>query len=159
MEEGDEQRFVDYSGQLADQIESVLSGWVERSVRNRVEASGRTFDAELAASAVAAGERCREEIAPQVRALLVTDLDEQRSTPLSILRAATSYATEVLLAAGVAPVQRDEFQARAFPSDVYALSPASFSDVDEALGEPGLVWGAAKAHVHLARRRNSVGPD
>ena len=65
MEEGDEQRFVDYSGQLADQIESVLSGWVERSVRNRVEASGRTFDAELAASTVAAGERCRDEIAPQ----------------------------------------------------------------------------------------------
>jgi hypothetical protein len=36
---------------------------------------------------------------------------------------------------------------------VYDLTPASFADVDPALHEPGLVWGAAKAHVHLARRR------
>ena len=42
---------------------------------------------------------------------------------------------------------------RAFPDDVYDLAPASFADVDPALHEPGLVWGAAKAHVHLARRR------
>jgi hypothetical protein len=42
---------------------------------------------------------------------------------------------------------------RSFPDDVYDLTPASFADVDPALHEPGLVWGAAKAHVHLARRR------
>ena len=39
---------------------------------------------------------------------------------------------------------------RNFPDDVYDLSPATFADVDPALHEPGLVWGAAKAHVHLA---------
>ena len=157
--EGDEQVFAEYSRQLADQIEHVLADWVVMSVRTRVEASGATFDGGIAESAAAAGARCRDEVAPQVRALLSTDLDDQRSTPLAILRAATTYATEVLSDAGIPPVPRDEFEVRAFPSDVYAMSPASFADVDESLGEPGLVWGAAKAHVHLARRRTSGGPN
>jgi hypothetical protein len=59
----------------------------------------------------------------------------------------------VLRAAGVPPVRRDEFAEHAFPDDVYDLAPASFADVDPSLHEPGLVWGAAKAHVHLSRRR------
>jgi hypothetical protein len=50
-------------------------------------------------------------------------------------------------------VARDEFSLRNFPDDVYDLTPASFADVDPELHEPGLLWGAAKAHVHLARRR------
>jgi hypothetical protein len=50
-------------------------------------------------------------------------------------------------------VPRDEFSVRSFPDDAYDLSPASFADVDPALHEPGLAWGAAKAYVHLARRR------
>ena len=49
-------------------------------------------------------------------------------------------------------MERDEFQVRAFPDDVYDLTPATFADVDPALGDPGLEWGA-QAHVHLARRR------
>ena len=62
------------------------------------------------------------------------------------------HATDVLASAGARPVARDEFSARHFPDDVYDLTPASFADVDPALHEPGLVWGAAKAHVHLTRR-------
>ena len=38
-------------------------------------------------------------------------------------------------------------------ASLYDLSPASFADLAPALKEPGLVWGAAKAHVHLSRRR------
>ena len=60
---------------------------------------------------------------------------------------------QVLADAGVPPIVRDEFEERAFPDDVYGLAPASFADLDPALREPGLVWGAAKAHVVLARRR------
>ena len=37
---------------------------------------------------------------------------------------------------------RDEFLERQFPGDPYQLGPAAFSDADEALHEPGLVWGA-----------------
>ena len=37
--------------------------------------------------------------------------------------------------------------------DVYGLAPASFADVDQSLYEPGLEWGAAKAHAHLTRHK------
>lgn len=155
MAEGDDLLLAEYAGALADAIEVALPAWVVRSVEQAAQAAGLPADDELRAAAVAAGERCRAEVAPQVRALLMSDLDTQRSTPLALLRAATSYATAVLAAAGVPEVPRDEFDVRAFPADVYALSPASFADVDESLREPGLVWGAAKAHVHLARHRPS----
>ena len=65
------------------------------------------------------------------------------------------WATQVLDAEGVAPVARDPFAQRQTPDDAYDLTPASFADIDPGLAEPGLVWGAAKAHVHLARRRRA----
>jgi hypothetical protein len=59
----------------------------------------------------------------------------------------------VLRAAGVPPVVRDEHQERLFPEDVYDLAPANFADVDPALAEVGLAWGAAKAFEHLQRHK------
>ena len=88
-----------------------------------------------------------------MRALLLLDVEEQRVNPLALLRRAVSYPTDVLRGAGVPPVVRSEFDERAFPDDVYALTPASFADIDPALHEPGILWGAAKAHAHLQRRR------
>jgi hypothetical protein len=105
-------------------------------------------------AAAAAGRRARAEIGPRVRALLDSDVDEQRTTPLALLRAAVSYPTGVLRDAAVAPVERDEVQERLFPDDVYGLTPATFADVDLALAEPGMVWGASKAWVH--RQRHGV---
>ena len=32
--------------------------------------------------------------------------------------------------------------------------PATFADLDPDLGSAGIAWGAAKAHVILARRRS-----
>jgi hypothetical protein len=80
-------------------------------------------------------------------------VDQQATGPLALLREAVRYPTAVLADAGVPPVVRDEFAVRAFPDDAYGLAPAAFADVDPSLHEPGLVWGAAKAHVVLARRR------
>ena len=91
--------------------------------------------------------------AREVRHLLSLDVDAQRTNPLSVVRSAVRYPTEVLRSAGVPPVRRDEFAERAFPDDIYDLSPASFADVDPSLHEPGVVWGAAKAHIHLTRHR------
>ena len=68
---------------------------------------------------------------------------------------AARYPTEVLRAAGVEPVERDEMQERLFPQDVYDVAPATFADVDPALAEPGLAWSAAKAWTH--RRRHGAG--
>jgi hypothetical protein len=110
---------------------------------------------EVLEEARVAGERARAEIGIEVRALLAQDVDDQRANPLAVVRRAVRYPTAVLRTAGVPSVVRDEFDERAFPDDVYALTPASFADVDPSLHEPGLLWGAAKAHAHLMRRRTT----
>lgn len=152
-DEADEAALERYADELAEGLVAQLAGWTVRSVAHVCELVGRPFDDELRSAATRAGERCRDEVGPALRQLLRTDVDQQRTSPLALLRSAVVHPTGVLEAAGVAPLPRDEFDARAFPDDVYGLSPVSFADVDPSLTEPGLRWGAAKAHVHLARRR------
>lgn len=153
----DERVLAQYADELADGIEAHLADWTVRSVQGACTRAGVRPDDQLHAEAVAAGERCRDEVAPQVRALLQRDVDDQRTGPLSLLRRAVVHPTAVLAAAGVPPVERDEFDRRVMPEDRYGLAPATFADLDESLAEPGLRWGAAKAHVHLARRRRTAG--
>jgi hypothetical protein len=142
-----------YATALADAIDGALAGWVERSVRTRLEDWQGYVPDDMAAAARQAGQQARDEAGPQVRHLLATDVDQQSTTPLALLRRAVRFPTAVLERANVPPVVRDEFAERAFPEDRYDLAPATFADVDPALAEPGLAWGAAKAHVVLTRRR------
>jgi hypothetical protein len=145
---------VDYGRVLADAIDAAIPAWVVRSIEGRWrDWTGADAGADLLEAARAAGERAGAEVGPAARALLLLDVDEQRVNPLALIRRAVSHPTAVLRAAGVPPVMRDEFDERAFPDDIYGLTPASFADVDPALHEPGLLWGAAKAHAHLVRRR------
>jgi hypothetical protein len=137
---------------LADAVEVALSRWVERSVTRIVVAwQGGPPDAAVVAASRAAGRRAAAEVGAEVRSLLAADIDEQWTTPLSLLRGAVRYPTEVLEDAGVPPVARDPIQERLLPGDIYDLSPANFADVDVSLAEPGMVWGAAKALAHRRR--------
>ena len=131
---GDHDRFVAHGLALVDAVDVAIEGWV-------------------VAQAADAAARCRHDIVPRLRALVVLDLDSQPTTPLEILRNAGSYPTAVLAAAGVAPIRRDDFDERRDPDDVYGVAPVAFADLGAAVGAAGIVWGAAKAHVHLARRR------
>jgi hypothetical protein len=146
-----------YAADLANAVESALPGWVERSV-DRVMAAWRgATPAETADAAARAGRQASAEIAPAVRAVLEADIDEQRTTPLAVVRTAVSYPTSVLAAAGAPPVERDSFAIRSFPDDAYDLTPASWVDVDPNLESPGLAWGAAKAFEHR-RRHGGTAP-
>lgn len=149
----DEAALARYGERLADGVEAALPGWVERSVERLARAWAGRLDPGVAEAARAAGADARAEVGPRVRALLALDLDEQRTNPLALLREAVRFPTVVLRQAGVPPVERDEVAERQLPDDPYDLTPTSFADLDPALHEPGLEWGAAKAHVHLARRR------
>jgi hypothetical protein len=141
-----------YARALADGIEHALPGWVERSVERIMTAWAGSVPAEVAQQARAAGRQAAEEVGPRVRALLEADIDEQRSTPLAILRgAAVRYPTGVLVAAGVPPVVRDAAAEELFPDDGYDLVPASFADLSPELAETGLYWGAAKAFEYKRR--------
>lgn len=143
-----------YAATLADGVEAALPVWVVATVR-RVYRAQMVADApaEVIADAGQAGTAAAADVGPRVRALLATDIDDQTTNPLSIVRTATRYPTEVLQRAAVPPIDRDAAAQRQFPDDLYDATPAFFADLDPELHEPGLIWGAAKAHIHLARRR------
>jgi hypothetical protein len=133
--------------ELVDAVNAVIGDWVVRCIESRMS----TFDRSMAEAAAA---RATDDVTRELRALLAVDVDEQTSNPMAVLRAAVRFPTSVLHAVGAPPVRRDEFAERAFPDDVYDLTPASFTDVDVSLHEPGLRWGAAKAFAHLHRRHH-----
>lgn len=159
LDADDASRLHAYAMELAEGIDAALPEWVERSVGRVHDAwlasgAGRPEDNErLRVAAREAGALAQTEIGPQVRELLALDIDRQRGNPLALVRRAVPFPTEVLRMAGVPPVARDAQAEAHFPDDLYDLTPASFADLDPALHEPGLLWGAAKAHVHLRRRR------
>ena len=143
----------DHATALADGIEAAIPAWVERSTRRVLGDQGIPVDAALADDIAGAAEAARADGAPRVRALLLSDVDDQAGNPLAIVRSLVRHPTVVLRRAGARPVVRVEFDERSFPDDVYGLTPASFADLDPSLHDPGMTWGAAKAYVHLARRR------
>jgi hypothetical protein len=147
----------DYAKALADGIDASLPTWVVRCVLTLMMAWAGEVPPDVALAAEEAGQRARTEIGGAIRRLLDADIDEQRTTPLALLRAAVRYPTEVLEAAGVPGLERDRFAEEAFPDDIYDLSPARFADIDPALAEVGLAWGASKAFAHK-RRHAGPGP-
>jgi hypothetical protein len=149
----DDEAFAAYGAALVEAVDAVLEGWVLRCVERILTAWGGEPDPNVLAAAADAAGVARVEVVAELRALLALDADEQRANPLAVLRSAVRYPTAVLHDAGVPEVVRDEFAVRAFPADVYGLVPASFSDIDPLLHDVGIEWGAAKAHIHLSRRR------
>jgi hypothetical protein len=147
--ERDEATLQRYAAELADAVERELPGWVLRSVERRLGA----VPPAIQDRAAAAGLEAVRDVGSRVRQLLELDIDAQWTNPLAVLRSAVRYPTEVLEQAGAGRPARDRDAERLHPDDPYDLTPASFADISAALHEPGLVWGAAKAHVHLARRR------
>lgn len=137
----------EYADALSDAVDQALPGWVQRSVLSRIPDAGP----EVTEAAREAGRRAQQEVGGELRRLLSADVDEQWTNPLALLRSAVRYPTEVLRAAGVAPVEREDFNRDRFPDDDYGLTPATWSDIDPALVDPGIAWGAAKAFTFKAR--------
>ena len=95
--------------------------------------------ARLDADAVTAGDAAAARVGASLREFFSTPPDQQRTTPLEIVRTATREVTEVLAAAGIPPVERD---------DEYDVTPATLADLgDDELGPLQLAWGLAKAKV------------
>ena len=152
MEEG--------AARLVDGVERLGAAWVVAAVTGIVDAwadaSGDGFDpatrSDTLAAARAAGDAAVTRVAAELRAFFATDVAAQRETPLVIIRSLRQEATAVLTAAGIPEVERDEFETRSFPDDVYGIvlkSPAELGDED--LGGALLAWGMGKANALRAR--------
>ena len=98
-----------------------------------------------------AGEQAAGRVAGELGELLALDPEKQRATPLEIIRTAVVEPTEVLAAAGMPDVVRDEFDERAWPEDRFGLVPRTLRDLDPDLAAVHFAWGVAKAAVLRAR--------
>ena len=94
-------------------------------------------------------------LADPLARLLSADMDEQRGTPLTLLRSAHRPLTDLLARLGVPYATRDDADRTANPDDVFAVAPRTFGDLGEAVHDAGLRWGVAKAFAHRARHRDS----
>jgi hypothetical protein len=147
-----------YGAALIAAIEVALPAWVLRCVTDRWTAfHGDAPPPELLAAAAAAAATAVDQVVPELRTLLALDVAVQPTNPLALVRRAVVHPTRVLAEAGIPPVVRDAQAERMFPDDAYDLVPGAFADLDPAVHDPGLHWGAAKAHV-LLRRRREAGP-
>jgi hypothetical protein len=125
------------------QVARVLDAWRQLDEGARAEAD---------AHARVAGAAAARRVVADLRALLAVDPAEQVATPLEVVRTAVREPTAVLAGVGVPPVERDEFDERAFPDDRYGLVPRTLGDLgDDALAPLHLAWGIAKATLLRAR--------
>src|SRR3954468_21509618 len=143
----------EYSAALASAVEAALPGWVRRCVIGRLTAAGGVTTPAAEELIAEAQSNALQTTIPELHGFLELDVDQQRTNPLAVLRRAVRFPTEVLAQLGVPPIRRSPFDQENFPDDIYGLSPATWSDIDESIHEPGLVWGAWKAKTVLDRRR------
>lgn len=126
---------------ILDGVERLGAQWVVRTV---VAVAGPAA-ADLTGEARRAGAAAATRVAGQLRELFAAPPEEQRATPLEIVRTLRHEATAVLAGAGIPAVERDPFEARSFPDDVYAIVPRSLADLgDEELGPLLVAWGMGK---------------
>jgi len=147
----DTERLAAIAAHLAEVLADAAEPWARARLADRLGPIGaEPGPANEVDAAVAA---YRDAVVPALRALLGTDIDAQRTTPLSILRDAVPLLHPPLEAAGVPEAVRDDLDRARDPDDRWALAPATWSDLGPEVADAGITWGAAKAHVHLARRR------
>jgi hypothetical protein len=149
-------RLAEASDAIVTGVERALPGWVVARATDLADWWGgldAAASAVLVAHARAAGAAAAARVGEELRALFATPPEAQRTTPLEVVRGATREVTSVLRTAGVPPVVRDGFDERAFPDDVYGVTPRTLSDLgDDDLGPWQLAWGMAKAQVLRAGR-------
>jgi hypothetical protein len=141
----------DPAAMLLDTARRVVPGWL-REVTVDAARRGGVEAAQIEPHIDIVVERASAELLERLDVLLGTDVDEQRTTPLSLLRESVRAPTQLLHELGAIPPTSPD--ADRFPDDVYRLGPATWSDVHPSLHEPGLTWGAWKAMTVLSRRRD-----
>lgn len=143
--------------QLVEAAVAALPGWVERSVVGRLPPAlddARSADLMILVetAGAAAADEGRRGLEDAVRREPGID---HGPAPLQVLRSLVSHPTAVLRSLEIPEPERAPFDRQAFPDDVYDLSPATWADIDPALHEPGIAWGAATAYLHKIQRPSS----
>jgi hypothetical protein len=143
----------DPPGDLLAVAQRVTADWLRRSVEVTARRGGIAADSIDGAELEALVDRTSGRILDDLADLLARDVDDQPTNPLTIFRSALDEITGFLQLHKVPIPPIDRFVAERFPDDPYQLGPATWSDIDDELHTPGLIWGAWKAKTVLDRRR------
>jgi hypothetical protein len=141
---------------IVEGVERELPSWAVRGVVRILDAWGRIDPptrVQADRDAEAAGAAACTRVVGELRVLFAIDAEQQRATPLQVVRTAHREPTALLESLGIPHVVRDEFDERSWPDDVYGLVPHTLGDLgDPDLGPLHLAWGMAKTGVLRARR-------
>lgn len=148
-----------YGIALADAVQAAITSFVTRTVQDRSTACGTSIgrvstpeNSDSLTTVVAKlGLSVTSAVDTALRVFLTSDVDAQRTTPLSIIRHEMGPVTELLRSVGCAHANRDPFDESAFPDDVFGIGPYAWQDFGEEVHDAGLRWGAAKAMAHRQR--------
>ncbi|NNE95379.1 MAG: hypothetical protein HKN24_05070 [Acidimicrobiales bacterium] len=140
---------------LRDALARRVPQWAAAVVESLSPEPGSTASDDAAARVRTMAEA---ETVPELERLLGSDIDAQWCSPLDIVRKLVPAITDALDRLGAEPRSRDPRSLELMPHDTYAITPATFADIHPSLHEPGLAWGAAKAHVHLRRHATDDPP-
>lgn len=143
----DDATYRRYGESLRSAIAEALPQWLERQIELRIAP-----DTVSPAEAGDAIDRACAEALARIDELLDADIDRPISGPLELVRRSLGPVVDLLDRAAADEVARDPFDTDARPDDRYGLGPMSFLDLGAEVHEAGIAWGAAKAHLHLARR-------
>ena len=142
-----------YPDALYQAVTRAISQWISTQVAEIASMSIDETSQEFQSALTVVAEKTLRVISEDLFSLLATDVDAQQSNPLHVLRASTSYATQLLQKFGATPARRDEYEGRAMPDDVFSIGPLTWRDLGEEVHEAGISWGAWKAATILTRRR------
>lgn len=150
--ERDDEKFHEYGQRLLETISNSIRGWLHATMSNRLGEDASEYDLRDALEQVAL------DVEQSIAVLVNADIDEPLSGPLERIRRAVEPLNDVLDELGAPQRPRDPVEAAMRPADRHALGPMTFRDLDDDVHDAGIAWGAAKAHLHLQRRRRPDTP-
>ena len=143
----------EYSQTLFDTCVVAVPEWITNRIQNVCLMSGGVVPEIVTTKVAGVAHATQAQVQIDLMALLSVDVDAQRTNPLQVLRGSTLMATALLIEAGIPPAQRDEFEVRSMPDDMFALGPLTWRDLGDDVHNAGIEWGAWKAAMIISRRR------
>ena len=143
----------EYSQRLFDACVVAVPEWITNRIHNVCLMSSGIIPEIVTTKVAGVAQATQAQVQIDLKALLSVDVDAQRTNPLQVLRGSTLMATALLIEAGIPPAQRDEFEVRSMPDDMFALGPLTWRDLGDDVHDAGIEWGAWKAAMIISRRR------
>ena len=142
-----------YPDDLYQAVIRAVPPWITKQVAEIASLSINETSQEFTSALADVAEHTLQVVSKDLFMLLATDVDAQQSNPLHVLRASITSATQLLQTFGATPAQRDEYEIRAMPDDLFSIGPLTWRDLGEEVHDAGISWGAWKAATILTRRR------